>query len=62
VRREAAAEGKSLAHHLAHLLVHGVLHLDGEDHHHPGDARRMEMAESRILSRLRVPNPWRAGR
>lgn len=59
MRREAAAEGKPLQHHLAHLLVHGVLHLDGEDHHHPGDARRMEMAESRILSRLGVPNPWK---
>jgi probable rRNA maturation factor len=62
VRREAAAERKTAAQHLAHLLVHGVLHLDGEDHHHPGDARRMEMAESRILSRLQVPNPWRAAR
>lgn len=62
VRREAAAERKTPAQHLAHLLVHGVLHLDGEDHHHPGDARRMEMAESRILSRLQVPNPWRAAR
>ncbi|GAB0118074.1 endoribonuclease YbeY [Acidisoma sp. 7E03] len=62
LRREAAAEGKSLAAHLAHLLVHGMLHLDGEDHHHPGDARRMEMAESRILARLGVPNPWRMAR
>ena len=62
LRREAVAERKTLAQHLTHLLVHGVLHLDGEDHHHPGDARRMEMAESRILSRLGVPNPWRMGR
>jgi probable rRNA maturation factor len=59
MRREAAVEGKPLPHHLAHLLVHGVLHLDGEDHHHPGDARRMEMMEARILSRLGVPNPWK---
>jgi probable rRNA maturation factor len=59
VRREAAAEGKPLHHHLAHLLVHGVLHLDGADHHHPGEARSMEMAESRILGRLGVPNPWK---
>lgn len=62
MRREAVAERKSLGQHLAHLLVHGVLHLDGEDHHHPGEARRMEMTESRILNRLRIPNPWRAGR
>jgi probable rRNA maturation factor len=59
MRREAAAEGKRLPHHLAHLLVHGVLHLDGADHHHPGDARAMEMAEARILGRLGVPNPWK---
>ncbi len=59
MRREAAAEGKPLPHHLAHLLVHGVLHLDGADHHHPGDARSMEMAETRILCRLGVPNPWK---
>jgi probable rRNA maturation factor len=59
VRREAAAERKPLHHHLAHLLVHGVLHLDGADHHHPGDARSMEMAEARILGGLGVPNPWK---
>ncbi len=59
VRREASAAGKRPGHHLAHLVVHGVLHLAGHDHHHPGDARRMEMAEARILRRLGVPNPWR---
>ena len=59
MRREAAAEGKLLPHHLAHLLVHGVLHLDGAEHDHPGDARSMEMAETRILGRLGVPNPWK---
>jgi len=64
VRREARAAGRRAGHHLAHLVVHGALHLRGHDHHHPGDARRMEMAEARILRRLRVPNPWRnaAGR
>ena len=59
VRREAMAERKRPAHHLAHLIVHAGLHLQGHDHHHPGDARRMEMAEARLLARLRVPNPWR---
>jgi probable rRNA maturation factor len=56
---EAAAQGRRPGHHLAHLVVHGALHLTGEDHHHPGDARRMEMAESRILHRIGVPNPWK---
>ena len=59
VRREAAGFGRPPAHHLAHLVVHGALHLAGQDHHHPGEARRMEMAEARILHRLRVPNPWK---
>ena len=34
-------------------------HEHGHDHHHPGEARTMEMAEARILHRLRVPNPWK---
>jgi probable rRNA maturation factor len=59
VSREAAAAGRRPRHHLAHLVVHGALHLQGYDHHHPGGARRMEMAEARILHRLRVPNPWK---
>jgi probable rRNA maturation factor len=59
IRREAAAGGRRPAHHLAHLVVHGALHLAGYDHHHPGDARRMELAEARILHRLRIPNPWK---
>ncbi|MBN9563002.1 MAG: rRNA maturation RNase YbeY [Alphaproteobacteria bacterium] len=59
VRREAAAAGRRTAHHLAHLVVHGALHLRGHDHHQAGEARRMEMAEARILHRLRVPNPWK---
>jgi len=59
VRAEAAAQGRRAEHHLAHLVVHGALHLNGEDHRHPGDARRMEMAEARILHRIGVPNPWK---
>jgi probable rRNA maturation factor len=59
VRREAAAASRRPAHHLAHLVVHGALHLAGLDHGAAGEARRMEMAETRILHRLRVPNPWK---
>lgn len=59
VRAEATAQRRRPAHHLAHLVVHGALHLSGQDHDHPGDARRMEMAESRILHRIGVPNPWK---
>ena len=59
VRREAAAAGKRPAAHLAHLVAHGVLHLRGHDHHGAGEARSMEMAESRALAGLGFPNPWR---
>jgi len=59
VLAEAAVRGSRPAHHLAHLIVHGALHLQGMDHHHSGDARRMEMAEARILQRIGVPNPWK---
>jgi probable rRNA maturation factor len=59
IRREAKAAGKHPAHHLAHLVVHGALHLQGHDHHSAGEARRMEMTETWLLRRLGVPNPWR---
>ncbi len=59
VRRESRAAGRRAAHVLAHLVVHGALHLGGHDHGGAGEARRMELREARILHRLRVPNPWR---
>ena len=59
VRREAQAAQRRPADHLAHLVVHGMLHLQGHDHGEAGEARRMEMAESRALARLRRPNPWK---
>jgi probable rRNA maturation factor len=62
VRREAAQAGRAPAAHLAHLVVHGALHLRGHDHAHPGDARRMELAEARLLHRLGVANPWKTAR
>jgi probable rRNA maturation factor len=60
VRREAAAQGKTIANHLAHLVLHGGLHILGYDHHHPGEARAMEMEESQLMSLLGRPNPWRS--
>jgi probable rRNA maturation factor len=42
---EASAQGIALAQHLAHLVVHGVLHLLGDDHVEPAEARRMEARE-----------------
>ncbi|MDP9095687.1 MAG: rRNA maturation RNase YbeY [Pseudomonadota bacterium] len=59
VRREALAQRRRIQHHVAHLVVHGALHLRGHDHDDPGVARRMEMEEARLLHRIGVPNPWR---
>ena len=59
VRREALAARRPVRHVLAHLVVHGALHLRGHDHALAGPARRMERLEVRILHGLGVPNPWR---
>ncbi len=56
--REAAAEGKPFSHHLAHLAIHGFLHLLGYDHENDRDAEKMERLERRILGRLAVPDPY----
>lgn len=58
LRREAEAEGKPLAHHLQHLVVHGVLHLLGHDHETAHEAERMEALERAILAGLGVPDPY----
>ena len=56
--REAEREGKSLAHHLAHLTVHGFLHLLGYDHESEAEAETMERLERDILARLDIPDPY----
>jgi probable rRNA maturation factor len=56
--REARAERKPFADHLAHLAVHGFLHLAGYDHATDRQAKAMEKLEAAILSRLGVPNPY----
>ena len=57
--REAQDQGKPLAHHLTHLVVHGVLHLLGWDHAADTEAEEMEAAERAILAALGVPDPYR---
>ena len=59
IAREASAEGKPFAHHLAHLVVHGFLHLIGYDHDNDLDADAMEQTERKILRRLNIPDPYR---
>jgi len=59
--REAAEQGKPLAHHLQHLTVHGVLHLLGYDHIGDDEAEAMEGLERAVLAGLGVPDPYAAG-
>ena len=58
VRREAAEQGKQLADHHAHLVVHGMLHLQGFDHERHADAMVMEARETAILATLGLPDPY----
>jgi len=59
IAREAHDEGKPFAHHLAHLAVHGFLHLLGYDHQGNKDAAEMEAIERKILRRLAIADPYR---
>ncbi|MBW6506619.1 MAG: rRNA maturation RNase YbeY [Rhodobacteraceae bacterium] len=56
--REAAEQGKSMADHVTHLLVHGTLHLLGYDHIRQKDAALMEGCEQRILATLGIADPY----
>jgi probable rRNA maturation factor len=59
IAREARRQRKPFAHHVAHLAVHGFLHLLGYDHEQHADAEAMEQAERDILRRLAIPDPYR---
>jgi probable rRNA maturation factor len=59
VAREAREQGKLLAHHYAHLIVHGCLHLLGYDHELDADAKRMERQERRLLATFGIDDPYR---
>ena len=58
VAREARAQGKAVAAHYAHLVVHGLLHLQGHDHEQKSQAARMERRERAILRNLGYPDPY----
>lgn len=57
--REASEQGKTLADHVTHLVVHGVLHLLGYDHIRDKDATLMEAIEVAILGKLGLDDPYR---
>jgi probable rRNA maturation factor len=61
VKKEAKAEGKPPLAHWAHLIVHGVLHLQGYDHVKLPEAHKMERQEIRILKNLGFKNPYSEG-
>ena len=56
---EAGAQGKTLADHLTHLTIHGVLHLLGRDHVEDAEAEAMEAEERTLLASLGVGDPYR---
>ncbi len=59
VAQEARTQGKPLKAHMAHMVVHGMLHLQGYDHETgPRDAARMEAKEREILARFGIPDPY----
>ncbi len=59
VKREAREQGKEPEAHWAHLVVHGMLHLQGYDHENPEEAEIMESRETQILRELGYPDPYR---
>jgi probable rRNA maturation factor len=58
VAREAREQGKTVDAHHAHLLVHGLLHLQGHDHERDDEAARMERRERAILAGLGYADPY----
>lgn len=56
-RQEAQEQGKSFSSHLAHLVIHGTLHLCGLDHQTDQESQRMESLEADLMQRLGFPNP-----
>ena len=58
LERQAKEQNKPLRDHLAHLLVHGVLHAQGYDHLNDEEAEVMEAKETEILTGLGFPNPY----
>jgi len=59
VEREAREQGKTPEAHWAHLLIHGMLHLQGYDHQDPDEAETMENLEVHLLAELGFPDPYR---
>jgi probable rRNA maturation factor len=59
LKQECADENMIFLHHLAHLTVHGFLHLMGYNHESDPEANDMEGVESKIMVTMGLPDPWR---
>lgn len=59
VEREAREQGKDLLAHYAHMTIHALLHLQGYNHENDADAAAMEALETRLMLKLRYPDPYR---
>lgn len=58
IEKEAEQQGKSVFDHWAHIIVHGVLHLQGFDHIEESDAVVMETLEIKLLKTINISNPY----
>ncbi|EGN76396.1 metalloprotein, YbeY/UPF0054 family [Idiomarina sp. A28L] len=58
LKAEAIEQNIAFAHHFAHLVVHGTLHLLGYDHLETPEAEEMETLEAKILATFDIPNPY----
>jgi len=58
IKKEAKAEAKEFEDHVAHLVIHGVLHLLGYDHMNDKDAKAMEKMEQKVMETLGYPDPY----
>ncbi len=61
MEKECAVQGKSQSAHWAHIIIHGLLHLQGYDHIDPTDAANMEQLETEILAKLGYTDPYISG-
>ena len=58
IKKEAKDQGKTFRAHLAHLIVHGVMHAQGFDHDTVAKARKMEKLETDVMRALHFPDPY----
>ncbi|MGP1930614.1 MAG: rRNA maturation RNase YbeY [Arsenophonus sp. ET-YP4-MAG3] len=58
IEKESLEQDKTLYAHLAHMVIHGCLHLLGYDHKNDFESKKMEITETKIMKKLGYPNPY----